>query len=211
MAIGAKRFFLALKRIIDVTFYYIKITPMKITTIILFSLLSLNTFANQNKPAVFINTLSPTDSDLFFETRSSIENLDEILDRAEDSATTEGRKILEATRTMITNEEIIVGSCWDFINEAYNRSGFTSKFRKTAFKSKQQGPYADISEFQPGDWLYFINHSFGDIEHSSIFVAWTDKEKKIALMISYAGGNQAKPARYKTYDLRSVYNIIRGK
>lgn len=184
---------------------------MKIITILLLSLFSLNTFANQTKPQFFINTFTPTDSDFLFESFSLIENLDEILDRAEDDATTEGRKILEATRIMINDKEIVLGSCWDFINAAYNRAGFTSKFRQTAFKSKQQGPYADISEFQPGDWLYFINHSFGDIEHSSIFVAWTDKEKKIALMISYAGGNQAKPARYKTYDLRSVYNIIRGK
>ena len=184
---------------------------MKMTLFILFSLLSFNTFANQIKPQSFINTLTPTDSDFLFESFAIIDDLDDILNKAEDNATTEGRKILEATRLMITNEEIILGSCWDFINAAYNRAGFTSKFRQTAFKSKQQGPYANISDFRPGDWLYFINHSFGDVEHSSIFVAWTDKEKKIALMISYAGGNQAKPARYKTYDLRSVYNIIRGK
>lgn len=184
---------------------------MKIIILTLLSLLSFNLSANTNRPEVFINTLTPTDSDFLFEKSTIIDNLDEILDQAEDNATTEGRKILESTRLMITNQEIILGSCWDFINAAYDRAGFTSKFRQTVFKSKQQGPYADISEFQPGDWLYFINHSFGDVEHSSIFVAWTDKEKKIALMISYAGGNQAKPARYKTYDLRSVYNIIRGK
>ena len=32
-----------------------------------------------------------------------------------------------------------------------------------------------------------------------------------ALMISYAGGNQSLPARYKIYDLSSVYNILRPK
>lgn len=184
---------------------------MKIIIFTLFSLLSFNTFADQTKTLFFTNSLIPTDSDVLSESLTAAESLDEILDRAEDNATKEGRKILEMTRIMINDKEIVLGSCWDFINAAYNRAGFTSKFRQTAFKSKQQGPYADILEFQGGDWLYFINHSFGDVEHSSIFVAWTDKEKKIALMISYAGGNQAKPARYKTYDLRSVYNIIRGK
>lgn len=185
---------------------------MKIITFILFSLLSLNAFAIQSRPQIFMNTLTPTDadSDLFAEKSATIENLEEILNTAEYNASTEGRKILEATRIMIENKEIVRGSCWDFINAAYNRAGFSSKFRKTAFKSKPQGAYADISQFKGGDWLYFINHSYNNVEHSSIFVAWTDKEKKIALMISYAGGNQAKPARYKNYDLSSVYNIIRG-
>jgi hypothetical protein len=67
------------------------------------------------------------------------------------------------------------------------------------------------AHIKAGDWLYFVNHSYGDVEHSAIFVAWTKRERKEALIISYAGGNQAKPARYKKYDLRSEYNIIRPR
>ena len=36
------------------------------------------------------------------------------------------------------------------------------------------GPYADPATFLPGDWLYYVNHSYGDIEHSGVFVDWTD-------------------------------------
>lgn len=142
---------------------------------------------------------------------AKIENLEEILNQAEDTASLVGRKILETSRIMISNQEIILGSCWDYINAVYARAGYTSNQRITIFKSKLQGPYVQESHIEAGDWLYFINHSYGDVEHSGIFVAWTNFSKKEALIISYAGGNQAKPARYKTYDLSSVYNIIRPR
>lgn len=143
--------------------------------------------------------------------KAKIENLDEILDQAEREATPVGLNILVTGRNMINNSDVILGSCWDYIDGLYTRSGYPSKKRVTVYKSKLQGPYVDISKIEAGDWLYFINHSYGDVEHSAVFIAWTNIEKKEALMISYAGGNQAVPARYKTYDLSSVYNIIRGK
>lgn len=151
---------------------------------------------------------APTDSDSF--DKEKIENLEEILNLAEDNASVIGRKILETSRIMIANEEIILGSCWDYIDGTYDRAGFPERNRKTVFKSKLIGPYVLEAQIEPGDWLYFINHSYGDVEHSGVFVAWTNLEKKEALVMSYPGGNQAKPARYKKYDLSSVYNIIRG-
>lgn len=152
----------------------------------------------------------PSDSD-GFDKAAKINNLEEILNQAEYTATIVGRKIIETSRVMITNEEIILGSCWDFINAAYLRAGFPTSQRITVFKSKLQGPYLQENRIEAGDWLYFINHSYNNVEHSGVFVAWTDLTKKEALIISYPGGNQSKPGRYRIYDLSSVYNIIRPR
>lgn len=133
----------------------------------------------------------------------------EVLDRAEANASLGGRKILEASRSMIANQEIIVGGCWDYINTVYDRAGYLANQRVTIFNSKFKGPYFKADRISPGDWLYFVNHSYRDTEHSAIFVTWTDEEKKSALMVSYVGGNQKKPANYKKYILNNVYNVIR--
>lgn len=145
---------------------------------------------------------------------TKIENLDtleEILDQAEGNASIDGRRVLEASRSMISNQEIIVGGCWDYINAVYDRAGYRANLRVTIFKSKLQGPYVKTDRIEAGDWLYFVNHSYSGTEHSAIFVVWTDKEKKIALMISYVGGKQKKPAFYKKYNLSNIYNIIRAQ
>ena len=168
-------------------------------------LLSLNSYASPFGPG-------PSDSDDWeFDKATKINNLEEILNQAEYTATTAGRKIIEISRIMITNEEIIVGSCWDFIHAAYNRAGFPTNQRTTIFKSKLPGPYVQDNKINAGDWLYFINHSYNNVEHSGIFVAWTNLAKKEAVIISYPGGNQSKPGRYRVYDLSSVYNIIRPR
>lgn len=178
---------------------------MKKFLFVLAVLMSFNTYA----AGPFSNKIS--DGDDSFDKSSSKVNYDEILNQAEDNATTLGRKILELSRIMIANNEVIIGSCWDYINGVYNKAGHPSNLRKTVFKSKLQGPYVDINMIEGGDWLYYVNHSYGGVEHSGVFVAWTNKETKEALIMSYPGGNQSKPARYKTYDLRSVYNIMRPK
>jgi hypothetical protein len=177
----------------------------KIITLVML-LASLNSFAFGPGPSDSdSNTLDKKSSLL-------IENLDILLNQAEYSSSTEGRKILEMSRVMINNGDIVLGSCWDYIDAIFNRAGYPQRNRNTIFKSKLLGPYLDnIDVLAPGDWLYFINHSFGDSEHSGIFVAWTNYAKKEALMVSYSGGDQAIPARYKTYDLSSVYNIMRPR
>ena len=139
-------------------------------------------------------------------------DLETFLNQAEATAPVLGNKILVTGRAMITNEVIVLGSCWDYINAIFTRAGFAQPKRITPFKSKKQGPYlADQNLIQAGDWLYFINHSYGDVEHSAIFIGWTDPDAKLALMLSYAGGNTQAPARYREYDLTNVYNIIRPK
>lgn len=140
------------------------------------------------------------------------EELDPILDRAEARATEAGRKVLQTGRAMIAARDIVLGSCWDYINAVYNRAGYPAKGRATAHKGKfKTGPYAAPSDLQPGDWLYYVNHSYGDGEHSGIFVEWTDFAAREALILSYPGEKRPVPGRYSYYDLSDVYTIIRPK
>lgn len=151
------------------------------------------------------NQLSDLESD------GKIRDLEAILDRSEEKASAEGRTILSTARSMVESGQVVKGSCWDFVNAVFNKSGFKPDQRVTPLKSKIKGPYADSSAIQPGDWLYFINYSFKEIDHSGIFVEWTDYENKRAVLLSYVGGKKKKPGRYKIYDLRHVYYIIRPK
>lgn len=160
-----------------------------------------------NKQSTPSQTLSPTSNE------SSSEQPNMLL-MAEQKATPEGREVLATGRQMIEDELILPGGCWDYINEVYNRAGYPNQRskRQTIFKgTKKRGPYADISQIQPGDFLYYINHSYGDIQHSAIFVDWVDYNNKQALMLSYGGENRQQPARYLSYDLSHVYRIIRAK
>ncbi|MBC7712228.1 MAG: hypothetical protein H7177_02755 [Rhizobacter sp.] len=136
---------------------------------------------------------------------------EEILDQAEKSATPGGRKVLEVSRSMIASQEIIIGGCWDYINGVYNRAGFPDSARVTTYKSKFQGPYFKSEDITTGDWLYFVNHSFSESEHSAIFVTWTNFDTREALMVSYVGGKKKKPATYKLFKLNKVYNVFRPK
>lgn len=167
-------------------------------------------FACLNAFAFSFSPLTPTDSDTF--EKAAIPNLEAILNSAETEATPSGRLVIETGRSMINNGDIVLGSCWDYIDGVFKNAGFLSNDRFTAYKSKYQGPYlTDLKKIESGDWLYFVNHSYGDVEHSAIFVAWTNFDKKEAVMISYVGGSRVVPGRYKVYDLSSVYNIIRSK
>ena len=141
---------------------------------------------------------------------AKIDNIEEILDRAEANSSFGAKRILEVSRSMILNHEILIGGCWNYINTVYDRAGYSSGQRVTIFKSKLQGPYVKADRIESGDWLYFVNHAYGDTEHSAIFVAWINEEKKEALMVSYIGENQKKPGKYIKYTLTNVYNIIRA-
>lgn len=134
-----------------------------------------------------------------------------ILAQAERRAQPSGRKILARARIMtVNNKEILPGSCWDYVNAAWTRAGYPAKKRQTTFKGGKKGPYARASKIKPGDWLYFINHSYNNVEHSAMFVDWSDKKRLQGYMLSYAGEQKREPARYKIYDLRSVYQVIRA-
>lgn len=118
--------------------------------------------------------------------------------------------ILQTAYNMTERERVIVrGSCWDYVNEIFNRAGYPPARRKTVFKSTPQGPFA-FEQIRAGDWLYFTNYNYQNNPHSSLFIKWHDKSKKLGLMLSYAGESRNVPASFKVYDLRSVYRIIRG-
>jgi hypothetical protein len=108
----------------------------------------------------------------------------------------------------LISKTIIIGSCWDFVNEVYKRAGVSSA-KKTIFKSKLKGPYANPKLVKPGDWVYHINKSYNNIEHSAIFVCWKDFDKKLAITLSYAGMKRSVPASYGTYDLSNIFAIFR--
>lgn len=117
--------------------------------------------------------------------------------------------ILETAYHLTNTQRLIVrGSCWDYVNAVYNRAGYPPNRRKVVFKSSPKGPFA-VDEIRPGDWLYFTNHNYKNNPHSSLFIRWQDKSKKLGLMLSYAGEGRNQPASYQVYNLKSVYQIIR--
>ena len=131
---------------------------------------------------------------------------------AEKNASKGGKDILSTGRKMALIDKVILpGSCWNWINTVYNKSGYPNNKskRKTVHKGKKSGPYVKSSQIEAGDWLYYINHSYNDVEHSGIFVYWVDYKKKIGMILSYGGESRKKPGRYLPYDLTHVYNIIR--
>ena len=135
----------------------------------------------------------------------------EVLDQAELNSPRGARRILEVGREMIANQDVIIGGCWDYINNVYTTAGYPSSRTTTVFKSKFNGPYFNTADVRPGDWLYYVNHTYSDTEHSAIFVAWTDENKKVALMMSYVGEKRKVPATYKLFTLDKIYNVFRAR
>ena len=142
----------------------------------------------------------------------SYDNIDSahlpLLSRAEKQSNRAARDVISMARTMSLNERTIIkGGCWDYLNAVFNRAGVN---RSTVHKGAYaEGPYVNSGDIQVGDWLYYINHGYNDIEHSGLFVGWVDESAKQALILSYAGESRQEPARYRVYDLSHVYHIIR--
>lgn len=131
---------------------------------------------------------------------------------AEQATSGSVRSVLaEARRMTLFEKALVQGSCWDYLDKVWTRAGVPRVKRQVVFKSKQQGPFASVSTLQPGDWLYHINYSYKNIEHSGMFIGWLDKEKRLGVTLSYAGGNRREPARYRVYDLSGVYQITRAR
>lgn len=128
---------------------------------------------------------------------------------AEIEATKAGKAVLETGRKMaLEDKTIIKGSCWNYVNEVFKRAGYGTN-KKVVYKSKKSGPYVDVSKIQPGDWIYYVNYSYGGVEHSGIFVYWKDYKNKIGVTLSYGGEKRKEPGRYLPYNLKSVYYITR--
>lgn len=185
-------------------------TPARLLAVLLlFSLLAACSSAPQKKSPYRETNQSKN----FVDSRDNTIDLLVSLKEAEQGANETGRKILVAGREMaVEKEEVVRGSCWDFIHAVYNRAGYPNErtSRVTVFRgSKEKGPYASAKLIQPGDWLYYVNHSYNGVEHSGIFVKWLDFASRNALVLSYGGEKRDETARYLPFNLSSVYNIIR--
>lgn len=136
-----------------------------------------------------------------------------VLLEAETKATPEGRKVLETGRDMaLIQHALVKGSCWDYANAVFERAGFPYHGKREVVINTKGDPLAmNFKSIQPGDFLSYVNHSYNGIKHSAIFVDWIDYDKKIGLMLSYAGQNRKEPARYKAYDLSDVYYVARAR
>jgi len=130
--------------------------------------------------------------------------------RAEASAAPAARRVMQTVRKMVEQRVVIRGACWDYLDAAFTRAGYPRGKRRIVHKgTKHKGPYAPASKIRSGDWLYYINHSYHDVEHSGLFIGWVDRAKRQGLIMSYAGQGRAEPARYRVYDLHHVYHIMR--
>ncbi len=129
---------------------------------------------------------------------------------AEAQASPAARKILHTARSMVARGIIVRGSCWDYLNTVFRRAGYPASKRQIVFRQSKSGPYAPASNIRAGDWLYYINHSYGGIEHSGLFVAWVNRRRWQGLILSYGGEHRKQPGRYRVYDLRNVYHISRA-
>jgi len=145
---------------------------------------------------------------LFASYKSGLSKYSSEINQSIKSSSGTQQAILKNALKFVEQKKIIVGSCWDYINAIYKESNAT---RVRIFSSKKAGPYANIDAIKPGDWLYHINHSYHNIEHSGLFITWLDKNRTKALMLSYAGEHKKNPARFRAYDINNTYQIMRAK
>lgn len=132
--------------------------------------------------------------------------------KSEENSSGKARDVLRETRKMALFERATVkGGCWDYLDAAWTRAGVPRQQRQIVFKSQKSGPYAASNQLKAGDWLYHINYSYNNIEHSGMFIGWVDESKKLGVTLSYAGSARKEPARYRVYDLSGVYYIMRAQ
>lgn len=132
------------------------------------------------------------------------------IQHAELRAAPGGNRVLHAAQTMISDGTVVRGSCYDWVDAVFTRAG--GRWHQTFHSSIEHGPYAQVQDFQPGDWVMFINEGFGGDPahtHSGIFVGWADEASRVAVVMSYPGGRRSEPGRYSTYDLTHAYRIQR--
>ena len=123
-----------------------------------------------------------------------------------------GQKIVKtAEKIAIDQKRAVIGSCWDFINAVYNEAGYPENKRVMIFKGSRNGPYANPGELRAGDWVMHINLEFNGVEHSSIFIRWVDRGRKIAKVMDYAGQNKNQPGGYDEHTYSKIFCIVRPK
>lgn len=127
----------------------------------------------------------------------------------ESRATPGGLRVLHTAQAMIDQSVVVRGSCYDWVDAVFTQA---SGHRSDAFHGgRTHGPYAQVQDFQPGDWVLFVTGEYeGQVmTHSAIFIGWTDEAQRVAMMMSYPGQRREEPGRYGTYTLDRAYRIIR--
>lgn len=162
---------------------------------------------NPNQPHSFV---SPPSSVAAIVGGNTSGDFTQLILQAENQSSGWVRHVLAQSRAMTDRQEIVKGGCWDYLDAAWSRAGVSRAMRQTIYKSSISGAYANLNDLRAGDWIYHVNHSYHNIEHSGMFIAWVDRSRNLGLTLSYAGENRQEPARYKVYDLSSVYNIMRA-
>jgi len=128
---------------------------------------------------------------------------------AQSDEDTSGGLVLTTAEQMLQEGVVVIGSCWDYIDKVYRRAGFTDADLVRVYSQPYAGPFADPALIQKGDWVMYQNLSYGNIDHSAIFVGWVDFDRTRALTVSYVGQNRAAPGRLYEYDLSRTYRILR--
>jgi len=116
------------------------------------------------------------------------------------------QRVLEEMRTMLDEGVVVRGSCNRWVEELFRRAGGRAR---TVYSAGRREAFADATLLRAGDWVQFINHSFGGVTHSAVFVGWTDASARIGMTASHPGQNRAVPGRFRDYDLSNVYRVVR--
>jgi hypothetical protein len=122
-----------------------------------------------------------------------------------------GATVVATAERMIADGTVVRGSCYDYVSAVFEAAGYPRERREHVFRSRTEGPYADLGDVRPGDWLAIVNHPERDPvgTHSVIFVRWNDRARGEAEVVSYAGGDQDRPGEIVIYDLTRTYRITR--
>ncbi len=107
---------------------------------------------------------------------------------------------------MIVGGVVVRGSCYTWLRAVYARATGRSQ---VVYAGRPRPRFTRFELLRPGDWVFFINHSYGNNTHSAMFVGWSDPRARVALMASYVGGNRTAPGRFSTYSLTNVYQVVR--
>lgn len=121
-----------------------------------------------------------------------------------------GRHVILTARAM--RNEPFRGSCYAYLSEVFSRAGHAGwRNRTIVHRSGTAGPYADLHQIRPGDWLYIVNHpeSTPVGTHSVLFVGWEDRASGYARVIEHPGWGAATTGRERGYDVSRTYRIVR--
>ncbi len=193
------------------SFYSLMVTSIIGTLISGCGMLSTNTAQAQLQPSS-ASALPTQPQANFSQNYADLSNIKErhipLIYQAEQQATSAGKSVLREARILTLDKQAIIkGSCWNYLNTVFNNAQVE---RDNIFTAKKDGGnYFNLNQLKAGDWIYHTNFSYHNVEHSGMFVAWVDKAKSKALMLSYAGQHRKEPARYKVYDISRTYNVKR--